>query len=316
MALIVAAGFANGAATPHRAFAQESGFVAWPPELASRAPALADGMTREFGQAPRMIAFGGRDTIKIVFWNPKVWQDDMDSRVFPDKSLPMVREAMKDVAAYVWTTFGRDAGVQLIRVAFVRVVHDRKYIEPTHELPAQELSGLFSRQMLETAQLPVVAIVQREGGAWDGQTQKTIDSWRAAAQGNVPGEGGSAALNDAIERAIGQRPHDINVKGRDTIEVVFWNPRLWWKDELSPSLPEETLPVVRQMAKRTGEELWKRYGRDGGINVIRIRFDRMYSEVVKGVRLMKPAQVVTGQFTRQQLETGQLEPVQLMIVQK
>jgi len=52
------------------------------------------------------------------------------------------------------------------------------------------------------------------------------------------------------------------------------------------------------------------------INVIRIRFDRMYSEVVKGGRLMKPAQVVTGQFTRQQLETGQLEPVQLTIAQK
>jgi hypothetical protein len=161
-----------------------------------------------------------------------------------------------------------------------------------------------------------VAIVQREGGALDEQTQKRFDSWRASAQGNVPVEGGSAALNDAIERAIGQRPHDINLKGKDTIEVVFWNPRLWWKDALSPSLPEETLPVVRQMAKRTGEELWKRYGRDAGINVIRIRFERMYTEVVKNMRMMKPAQVVTGQFTRQQLERGQLEPVQLTITQK
>src|ERR1051325_3029383 len=135
MALIVAAVFANGAATPHRAFAQESGFVAWPSELASRAPALADGMTREFGEAPRMIAFGGRDTINILFWNPKVWQDDLESNALPDKSVPMRRGAMKDVAAYVWTTFGRDAGVQLIRVTFVRVVHDRKYTEPTHEQP-------------------------------------------------------------------------------------------------------------------------------------------------------------------------------------
>ena len=132
----------------------------------------------------------------------------------------------------------------------------------------------------------------------------------------MPGEGGSAALSDAIERAIGQRPHDINVKGRDTIEVGFWNPRLWWNDELSPSLPAETLPVVRQMAKRTGEVLWKQYGRDGGINVIRIRFERMYSQPVNGVRVMNPEQVVTGQFTRQQLETGQLEPVQLTIIQK
>jgi hypothetical protein len=223
---------------------------------------------------------------------------------------------MRDVAAYVWTTFGRDAGVQVIRVAFVRVVHDSKYIAPTRERPAQELSGLFTRRMLETGQLAGVAIVQREGGAWDEQTQKRIDSWRAVAQGNMPGEGGSAALSDAIERAIGERPHDINLKGRDTIEVGFWNPRVWWNDQLSPRLPEETLPVVRQIAKRTGEELWRRYGRDGGINVIRIRFERMYIEVVKGVRQMKPAQVVTGQFTRQQLEAGQLEPVQLTIVQK
>ena len=44
--------------------------------------------TREFGQPPRMIAFGGRDTMNVLFWNPMVWQDDMDSRVFPDKSLP------------------------------------------------------------------------------------------------------------------------------------------------------------------------------------------------------------------------------------
>ena len=101
LALILAAGFASGAAIPHRACAQESGFVGWPRELASRAPALADGMTREFGQAPRTITFGGRDTMEILFWNPTVFQDDMDSRVFPDKALPMVRGAMKDVAAYV-----------------------------------------------------------------------------------------------------------------------------------------------------------------------------------------------------------------------
>ena len=101
LALILAAGFASGAAIPHRACAQESGFVDWPRELASRAPALADGMTREFGQAPRTITFGGRDTMEILFWNPTVFQDDMDSRVFPDKALPMVRGAMKDVAAYV-----------------------------------------------------------------------------------------------------------------------------------------------------------------------------------------------------------------------
>lgn len=309
LSLILAAGFASGTAIPQRAGAQESGFVAWPRELASRAPALADGMTREFGQPPRMIAFGGRDTIKILFWNPTVWQGDMDSRVFPDKSLPMVRQAMKDVAVYVWTTFARDAGVQSIRVAFVRVVHDKKYISPTHQQPAQEVSGVFSREMLETGQLPMVAIVQREGGAWDEPMQKRIDSLKAARSTH-------AALSHAIERDIGELANEISVKGRDTIEVVFWNPGLWWQYEFSRSLPEESLPVVRQTAKQTALEVWERYGRNAGMNVVRIRFDRMYSEPVNGVRVMKPAQVVTGQFTPQQLETGQLEPVQLTIIQK
>jgi len=146
------------AAIPARAVAQDTGFVAWPRELASRAPALADGIAREFGQRPRKIAFGGRDTLYLLFWNPKIWRDDMDSKVLPDKSVPMVRAAMKDVAAYVWTAFGHDAGVQLIQVTFVRVVHDRKYTAPTHEQPAQELSGDFSRQMLETGQLEPVRL--------------------------------------------------------------------------------------------------------------------------------------------------------------
>ncbi|MFL5615415.1 MAG: hypothetical protein ACJ796_17230 [Gemmatimonadaceae bacterium] len=309
LSLILVAGFVSGAAITHRACAQDSGFVAWPRELVSRAPAVADGMTREFGQAPRMIAFGGRDSMNILFWNPTVWQDAMDSRVLPEKSLPMVRAAMKDVAAYVWTTFARDAGVQSIRVAFVRVVHDKKYLAPTHEQPAQEVSGMFSRQMLETGQLPMVAIAQREGGALDERTQKMIDSLKAARSRH-------AALSDAIERDIGELTNEISVKGRDTLEVVFWNPRLWWKDDFSRSLPEESLPVVRQAAKRTAQGVWERYGREAGMNVVRIRFERMYSEPVKGVRVMKPAQVVTSQFTRQQLETGQLDPVQLAIIQK
>ena len=47
-----------------------------------------------------------------------------------------------------------------------------------------------------------------------------------------------------------------------------------------------------------------------------LKVDKGLADERDGVRLMKPAQVVTGQFTRQQLETGQLEPVQLTIIQK
>lgn len=168
----------SGAAIPAHAAAQDTGFVAWPRQLASRAPALADGIAREFGERPRMIRFGGRDTIQIQFWNPKIWQDDMESTVLPEKSMPIIREASKNVAAYVWITFGRDAAISFIRVAFVRVVHDSKYLKPKHEVPAQEVYALFSRQMLETGQLPMLATALREGGAWAPDFQKWIDSIR------------------------------------------------------------------------------------------------------------------------------------------
>src|SRR5438874_4573819 len=102
--LILVAVVISGAAMPARAVAQDTGFVTWPRELASRAPGLADGIAREFGQRPRMIRFGGRDTMQILFWNPKIWQDDMESKVLPEKSMPIVRAATKDDPAYVWTT--------------------------------------------------------------------------------------------------------------------------------------------------------------------------------------------------------------------
>lgn len=37
----------------------------------------------------------------------------------------------------------------------------------------------------------------------------------------------SAALTDAIERGVGQRPADIRLTGRDTIDVRFRNPSFW-----------------------------------------------------------------------------------------
>lgn len=326
MALIVAAGFANGAATPHRAFAQESGFVAWPPELASRAPALADGMTREFGEAPRMIAFGGRDTIKILFWNPKIWRDDMKSKVLPEKSIPIVREASKNVAAYVWTTFGRDAGVNVVRVAFVRVVHDSKYLNPEHEAPAQEVSGFSSREMLEKGQLPRMATVLREGGEWSPQYQKWLDSLRKArdsTQRPIPPDAivrgprelapRGFALIDSIERNFGQRPHELAFTGKDTIDVTFWNPAFWRSDMQSKEFPQESLPLVRNAAERVGGFVWRIYGRDAGIDVIRVTFVRMRSVSSPRVTGDVPAQEVTGQLIRKQLETGPPKLVSLTL---
>lgn len=304
-ALIIAAGTIGGAVTPHRVVAQDSGFVAWPRELASRAPGLADGIAREFGQRPRMIRFGGRDTIQILFWNPKIWQDDMDSKVLPDTSTPIVGRAARDVAAYVWSTFGRDAGITFIRIAFMRVVHDNKYLRPNHEVPAEEASASFTREMIERGQLPAVAISIREGGALAPKVQKWLDSL------NKPWY----RMRDTVLRDVGQLPSDVKFLGRDTVDVLFWNPTFWWSDN-SKNVPEESLPIVRQTAKRAAERVWTRYGRDAGVNVIRVRFTRVLSVTEGNVRRMFDAQDVTAQFTRKQLEAGRLDSVQLTIVQR
>lgn len=113
------------------------------------------------------------------------------------------------------------------------------------------------------------------------------------------------ALTEAIQRDISERPTEIRLTGRDTIDVVFWNPRFWWKDESLKSVPEESLPVVRQAAKQVAAYVWDRYGRDAGINVMRISFTRVRREPVSArVTRQVEAQEVTGYFTRHQLETG------------
>lgn len=127
----------------------------------------------------------------------------------------------------------------------------------------------------------------------------------------------SAALTDAIQRDVGQRPSDITLTGRDTIDVRFRNPTFWWSDDSLKSVPEASLPVVRQVAKRTAGPVWERYARDAGISVIRISFVRIRRDAVTSiVSELKEAQEVRVKFTRQQLETGQLDAVQLTIVQR
>lgn len=327
---ILAAVVVSGTLVPARTIAQDTGIVAWPRELASRAPALADGIAREFGQRPRMIRFGGRDTIEILFWNPRIWQDDMESKVLPEKSIPFVREATKRIAAYAWTTFGRDAGITSIRVTFVRVVHDSKYLNPNREVPAQEASGLFSRQMLETGQLPVLATVLREGGAWSPAYQKWLDSLRKArdttaqrsiaqdafVRGPRPLVPRGFALVDSIERDFGERPRELAFTGKDTIDVTFWNPAFWRNDMKSKEFPQASLPLVRKTAEHVGGFVWTSYGRDAGIDVIRVTFVRMRRVGTPRFTGDVPAQEVTGQLTRRQLETGPPQLVSLTMIER
>ena len=308
--LIIAAGMIGGAATPHRVVAQDSGFVAWPRELASRAPGLADGIAREFGQRPSTIAFGGRDTMRIVFWNPRIWQDDMDSRVLPPKSLPPIGGAMADVAGYAWRAMARDAGVSVIIVDFVRVVHDDKYIRPGHEVPAEVVRGVMTRELIESGRAPAVATTLREGGAWDEPTQHVIDSARWGPENQ---RATRAALDTAVQRELHEIGVYVRLNGADTIDVEVWNPRFWRTDDTVKAFPMATLPVVRQAAKRAAEAVWQRYGRGAGIKVIRITFRREWREVAGTVAVQHPAQDVMVRFTQRQLAAGQLQPAQLTI---
>jgi hypothetical protein len=317
----------GGTATPNRAFAQDSGFVAWPRELASRAPALADDIARKFGERPRMIAFGGRDTMQILFWNPEIWRGDMDSKVLPEKSVPILREGSKDIAAYVWTTFGRDAGVNVIRVAFMRFVHDSPYLRREHVAPAQEVSAMFSRQMLETGQLPMMAVGLREAGAWSPQFQKWLDSVGKGRQMKttehdsfVRGPKALAprgfALLDSIEKDFGQRPKEFAFTAKDTIDVTFWSPSFWRDDMQSKEFPQASLPLVRQAAERVGGYLWKSYARDAGVDVIRVTFVRMRRVSSASLTSDIPAQELVGQLTRKQLETGPPQLVSLTMTER
>lgn len=310
LGLIVVAALGNVAATTHRAVAQDSGFVAWPRELASRAPALADDIAREFGQRPSTIAFDGRDTLRVEFWNPAIWQHDMYSKVFPQSSVPAITDAALNVAAYVWKAFAREAGVRILRVAFVRVVHDKRYLDPSNLVAAQYVNAQLTPEMIEAGRRPSVAISLREGGAWNEETQRSLDSLQ---YGPEQGRPERVALIKGLEREIGQIGVSITSKGPDTTEVLVQNPSFWWKDDTLQAFPEASLRVVHQAARRVAVYLWEQHGREHGINVIRIKFHREWRALVNNVWLQRPAQEVTVQFTRQQLQTGQLDKVPLRI---
>jgi hypothetical protein len=312
-ASIIAAGMIGGAAAPHRVTAQDSGFVAWPRELASRAPGLADGIAREFGQRPSTIAFGGRDTMRIVFWNPRIWQDDMESKVLPQKTLPLIAAAVTDVAAYVWQAIARDAGVSVIDVDFVRVVHDAQYVLPGHEVPAQVVSGLVTREMIETGRRAAVSVVQREAGAWDDKAQKEIDSLR---WGPETQRATRAALETTVQRALHEIGVYVTLNGADTIDVEVSNPVFWRMGDTVKALPMATLPMVREAAKRSAETVWERHGRNAGTKVIRVTFHREWRELKGRVAMQRAAQDVRVLFTRRQMAAGLLEPVQLTIVER
>ena len=180
LAASLAAVVIEQALMPSGADARAARIVDCTHEIAPTARSLADSIQHDFGERPDVIAFGGRDTIKVVFCNPGFWRNDMQSKWVPPESMPTVTKATTHVAHYVWKTFGRDSGYSVIRIAFIRMFRETNGGTSSSEVPAEEVSGLFSRQMLETGQAPMMATALREGGAWDPAVQKRLDSIRAA----------------------------------------------------------------------------------------------------------------------------------------
>jgi hypothetical protein len=145
-------------ATAERGVAQQSGtakptaadheeFVGWPRELAPRAPVLADAIQRAFRNRPYVMTFAGRDTMDITFSDPSFWRNDVRPE-FPRNSMPVVSKAARQLAWFVLSGFGRAAGINVVRVTFIRV-REENQLGVTHKVPAQEVSILYSRAMFE-----------------------------------------------------------------------------------------------------------------------------------------------------------------------
>lgn len=168
--LIVAiplAAFGARAAIAHSAVGQRSEFIGWPPDLASRAPALADRIAHDLGEYPRTIQFERPDRLEILVWNPGFWRSGAQSKELPSASLPLVSTAAKRVAGTTWTAFAHDAGINVILIHFVRA-RRQNYVVMTHEVPAQEIFVTFTRDYFGPGQHtePGLGIMQREGGEW------------------------------------------------------------------------------------------------------------------------------------------------------
>lgn len=144
-----------------RSAADHQEFLEWPADLAPRAPALADSIERDFGERPYAMLFVGRDTMHVYFWNPRLWRGDQGPQL-PEESLPLVRKAARHVAAYVLDGFGKDAGVNVVILTFIRARLGTRMAR-TVPVPAQEVTTLYSRKMFEPQprEFPTLSISER-----------------------------------------------------------------------------------------------------------------------------------------------------------
>lgn len=90
------------------------------------------------------------------------WRDDIQSKEFPRGSLPLVRQAAEHVGGLVWSSYGRDARINVIRVTFVRLYRDST-ARLTRDVPVQEVVGQLTRKQFETGppRLVTLTLTQR-----------------------------------------------------------------------------------------------------------------------------------------------------------
>jgi hypothetical protein len=136
--------------------------VRGPRALADRGLALVEVIARDFGQRPRELSFTTQDTIDLTFWNPAFWRKRVPPAEFQQVLLPLARKAAEDVSAVVWTNYGRDAGINVIRVTFVRMRKESSALV-TRDVPDEELTAVLERKELETGppKLVSVRMIQR-----------------------------------------------------------------------------------------------------------------------------------------------------------
>jgi len=155
-----------GVAVPHVKATPENAprpdlFVRGPPALHPRGWALGDSIDVEFGERPHEIDFTSKDTLNVTFWNPTFWRSDMHSKEFLQASMPLVSQTAARVAGYLWSRYGRDAGVRVIRIRFVRTRRVNTG-NLTSDVPVQELTAQLTRKQLETGPPQLVSLTMTQ----------------------------------------------------------------------------------------------------------------------------------------------------------
>ena len=136
-------------------------FVRGPPVLHPRGWALGDSIEREFGERPHEIDFTSKDTLDVTFWNPTFWRSDMHSKEFLQASMPVASQTAARVAGYLWSRYARDAGVNVIRITFVRTRRVNTG-NVTSDVPVQKLTAQLTRKQLETGTPQLVSLTMTQ----------------------------------------------------------------------------------------------------------------------------------------------------------